>query len=142
LSGYDGDIMEIDSEYLRYQASRSGGPGGQNVNKVNTRVTVYFDLSRYPFFSEQQKYRIRERLSTRINGQGVMRVSSQRFRTQQANRTAAVKRLHELLEQAVKRPRVRLRTKVPKAARERRLAQKKQRGQLKRFRSGRGVDNE
>jgi len=127
--------MDIDREYLRFQASRSGGPGGQNVNKVNTRVTVYFDLPAYPLLSDAQKRRIQEKLSTRTNSQGVIRVTSQRFRTQQANRKAAVKRLSELLSQALRRPRMRIRTHVPKGAREQRLEHKKRRGQLKQLRS-------
>ena len=133
--------MEIDSEYLRFQASRSSGPGGQHVNKVNTRVTVYFDLPAYPDFSEHQKQRIQEKLATRMDSQGIVRVSSQRFRTQQANRKAAVRRLCELLEQALERRRTRLRTVVPRAVRERRLALKKQRSQLKRLRSGSGIED-
>jgi ribosome-associated protein len=128
-------MMDIDSEYLRFQASRSGGPGGQNVNKVNTRVTVYFDLPAYPLFSETQKRRIRDKLATRTNRQGVIRVTSQRFRTQLANRKAAVKRLAELLEQALKKPRIRLKTRVPKGVHEQRLEHKKRRGQVKQLRS-------
>ena len=127
--------MDIDTEYMRFQASRSGGPGGQNVNKVNTRVTVYFDLSAYPLFSEQQKRRIWNKLTTRTNSEGIIRVTSQRFRTQLANRKAAVKRLMELLEQALKTPRVRLRTHVPKGVHQQRLEHKKRRGQLKQLRS-------
>ena len=134
--------MDIDREYLRFQASRSGGPGGQNVNKVNTRVTVYFDLPAYPQFSEQQKRRIREKLATRTNSQGVIRVTSQRFRTQLANRKAAVKRLVELLEAALKRPRTRIRTRVPRGVRELRLGNKKRRGQLKQLRSRNPSEND
>jgi ribosome-associated protein len=127
--------MEINGEYLRFQASRSGGPGGQNVNKLNTRVTVYFDLPAYQQFSEQQKRRIREKLATRTNSRGIIRVTSQRFRTQLANRKAAVNRLMELLEGALQRPRMRVRTRVPKGVREQRLEHKKRRGQLKQLRS-------
>jgi ribosome-associated protein len=135
VSGYDVQPMDIDGEYLRFQASRSGGPGGQNVNKVNTRVTVYFDLAAYPLFSDAQKRRIREKLATRTNSQGIIRVTSQRFRTQLANRKAAAKRLMELLEGALKRPRIRIRTGVPRGTREQRLEHKKRRGQLKQLRS-------
>jgi ribosome-associated protein len=127
--------MDIDNEYLRFQASRSGGPGGQNVNKVNTRVTDYFDVPAYPLLSGTQKRRIREKLATRTNSQGVIRVTSQRFRTQLANRKAAAKRLMDLLEEALKRPRIRVRTGVPRGVREHRLEHKKRRGQLKQLRS-------
>ena len=134
--------MEISSEYLRFQASRSSGPGGQNVNKVNTRVTAFFDLPSCPDFSEQQKRRIQEKLATRTDSHGIVRVSSQRFRTQQANRKAAVRRLCELVEQALARPRVRRRTTVPRGAQERRLENKRQRSQLKRLRSDRRFERE
>ena len=127
--------MDIGGEYLRFQASRSGGPGGQNVNKVNTRVTVYFDLSAYPLFSETQKRRIWKILATRTNSAGIIRVTSQRFRTQQANRRAAVNRLMELLEQALKRPPMRIRTGIPRGVNQHRLEHKKRRGQLKQLRS-------
>ena len=110
---------------------------GQNVNKVNTRVTLFFDLAACPEFSDTQKHRIRTKLSTRVDRSGVMRVVSQRFRTQKANRRAALEKLHSLLEQALKQRPVRKKTKVPKAAHERRLEQKRRRSQLKQLRSGR-----
>lgn len=142
LSGYDARMMDIGSEYLRFQASKSSGPGGQNVNKVNTRVTVYFDLAAYPGFSETQKRRIWKELATRTNGSGVIRVTSQRFRTQQANRKAAVGRLGELLEKALERPRMRLKTRIPRAVHERRLKRKRERGHLKKLRSDKSYDRE
>ncbi len=138
----NGKSQIIANEYLRFQASRSGGPGGQNVNKVNTRVTVYFDLPACPLFSEKQKQRIWQKLATRTNSERIIRVASQRFRTQQANRKAAVKRLMELLQQALKRPRMRIRTDVPKGVHERRLAQKRRRGLLKQLRSDKSYEHE
>ena len=81
--------LEIDDSELVFTASRSAGPGGQNVNKVNTRVTLSLDLEASEALNEAQKAKVRERLATRINKSGVLSVSSQKERTQAANRRAA-----------------------------------------------------
>jgi len=127
----------IDENELVFRASRSGGPGGQNVNKVNTRVTLFFDVAGCEGLSDIQKQRILTRLSTRADKNGIIRVISQKFRTQKANRRAAVERLQELLKGALKTKPVRKKTKVPERARLRRLEDKKRRGLLKRQRAKR-----
>ncbi len=125
----------IDEGQLVFKASRSGGPGGQNVNKVNTRITLFFDVAGCEGLSDMQKQRILALLSTRANKDGVIRVVSQKFRTQKANRRAAVERLQELLREALKTRPVRKKTKVPERASLRRLEEKKRRGMLKRQRA-------
>jgi ribosome-associated protein len=122
---------------LFFRASRSGGPGGQNVNKVNTRVTLFFDVANCRGLSQVQKRRILSRLQSRADKNGVLRVVSQKFRTQKANRGAAIERLQELLRKALSKPRVRRRTTVPHSAVERRLEQKRHRSLLKRQRAKR-----
>lgn len=129
------DGVSIPEDEFRFSFSRSSGPGGQNVNKTDTRVTLLFDVLNSPGLSEEQKGRILRRLATRINKDGVMRVVSQRHRTQAANREAAVERFCELLREALKKAPPRRRTRPPRAAKERRLAEKKRRGKLKRERS-------
>jgi len=121
----------IAEEELTFKTSRSGGPGGQNVNKVNTRVTVLFDVGNSPSLSEDQKRRIASELSGRMDRQGVLRVVSQKYRSQEANRRAAVERLQQLLQEALKPVPIRRKTRVPAAARERRLEEKRQRSRLK-----------
>lgn len=128
-------VIEIPEEELVFRFSRSGGPGGQNVNKVNTRVTVLFDVARCKRYSDEQKRRILKRLATRADKRGVVRVVCQRHRTQKANREGAVERLRELLREALKKRRVRKKTKVPAYAREKRLAEKKRRSRLKKQRA-------
>ncbi len=128
-------MIKIREEGLVFKYSRSGGPGGQNVNKVNTRVTVFFDVAGARGFSDSQKRRILKRLATRANKNGVVRVVSQRYRTQRANREAAVERLGELLGEALKKKAVRKKTKVPEYARQKRLEEKKRRSLLKRQRA-------
>ena len=129
------DGVFISEDELVFKASRSGGPGGQNVNKVNTRITPFFDVAGFEAFSEIQKQRILTRLSTRADKNGVIRVVSQKFRTQKANRRTAVERLQELLKGALKTKPVRKKTKVPERARLRRLEEKKRRSMLKRQRA-------
>ncbi len=127
--------ISINEDELVFKASRSGGPGGQNVNKVNTRVTLFFDVSGCNALSDIQKQRILARLSTRADKNGIIRVVSQKFRTQKANRRAAVERLQELLSGALKTKPVRKKTKVPERARLRRLEEKKRRSMLKKQRA-------
>ncbi len=127
--------ISISKEELVFRFSRSGGPGGQNVNKVNTRVTVLFDAANCKSFSGEQKRRILKRLTTRANKNGVIRVVSQRHRTQKANRAAAVERLGELLREALKKRSVRKKTAVPERAKQKRLEEKKRRSMLKKQRT-------
>ena len=121
----------IPESELAFKTSRSGGPGGQNVNKLDTRVTVSFDLEGCRGLDGVQKRRIRSRLASRINKEGFVRVVSQRHRSQKANRDAAVEKLVELLAVALKRRPVRKKTAVPRAAKEKRLEAKKRRSQVK-----------
>lgn len=131
------DRLAVPEEELSFAASRSGGPGGQNVNKVNTRVMLRFDVKRSPSLSDWQRGRILARLATRITKDGVLVITSQRHRTQRANRAAAVERFAELLHEALERPRVRKKTRVPRAVKERRLEAKKRRGRVKKLRAKR-----
>lgn len=116
---------------IEVHAVRSSGPGGQNVNKLSTRVTVLFDIRGCASLSDTQKARIRAVLANRIDKESVLRVVCQKHRTQQANRRGAVERLQQLLAEALKTRPARIETRVPYAARQRRLERKKQRGMLK-----------
>lgn len=131
------DDLSISESDLAFSASRSSGPGGQNVNKVSTRVTLRFDLEASPDLSAEQKQRIRERLPTRVSKQGVLSVSSQRERSQSANREAALQRLVELLRRALEVDPERRPTRAPRGVERRRLEDKRRRSRLKRERSRR-----
>ena len=126
--------LTIPDEELSFEFSRSSGPGGQNVNKVSTRVTLLFDVAGSPSLTDEQRSRITSRLATRITKAGKLRVSSQKHRSQRANREAAVERFSELLRETLRRKRPRRRTRVPRSVRERRIQEKKHRGELKRRR--------
>src|SRR4030042_5988229 len=130
----------IDEGRLVFKTSRSGGPRGQNVNKLNTRVTLLLDVAGCDGLSDTQKQRILDRLSTRADKDGVIRVVSQKFRTQSANRRAAVERLQQLLKDALKTKPARKKTKIPERASLGRLGRKKGRGMLKNKRERKKFD--
>lgn len=119
---------------LTYDFSRSSGPGGQNVNKVNTRVTLYFDVKSSPSLTDFKKKTIITKLKTRIDKEGVMRVISQKHRTQLANKKVATDRFTELLQAALTFNPPRRKTKPSKGSIKRRLETKKQRSQTKKLR--------
>jgi ribosome-associated protein len=123
--------LRVPRSDLRFSFSRSPGPGGQNVNKVNTRVTLLFDVHATSALTPGQKTRVLEELRTRIDSDGVMRVVSSRHRTQAANRRATVERFAGLLADALAPRKRRLKTRVPRAAVERRLQDKARRAQRK-----------
>ncbi len=130
------DDLSLPDEELSWTASRAGGPGGQNVNKVATRVTVLFDVGASPSLDDTRRARILERLRTRIARDGVLRVVSQKHRTQPQNREAAFARLAELLREALAEDAPRVATRPTKASRERRRTEKEKRARLKRLRQG------
>jgi ribosome-associated protein len=128
-----GDGIVVPADLLRAVFSRSGGPGGQNVNKVETRVTIEVDVDALPL-PEDRKARVRERLASRINREGVLRVTSQVARSQSDNRDRALARMEELLRESLIEQKPRRKTRVPKGVKEKRLEEKKKRGEKKRLR--------
>ena len=134
--GHETDLIvnsgvTIPRDELRLATSRSSGPGGQNVNKVETRVTLLFDVAASQSLSPGQKDRLSRKLATRITRAGVLRVVSQRHRTQAANRRAAEERFVELVGDALVRSKPRRKTRKPARAHRERLEGKRQRSQLK-----------
>ena len=135
------DGISIPEDEIRFTASRSGGPGGQNVNKVSTKMTLEFSVSQSAVLSDDQKRRIAGRLASRINNDGVLQVVSQRTRSQDMNRADAIERFCELLRLALTPRKARIKTRLPKAAKEQRLQEKKQRSAKKQTRSIKGWDS-
>jgi len=129
-----GNDIVVPAQSLRAATSRSGGPGGQNVNKVESRVTIETDVDALPI-SDEQKQLVRTRLAGRINRDGVLRVTSQVERSQLANRDRALARMEELLRDALVEQRPRKKTRASKAAKQRRLEEKKKRSMTKKLRS-------
>jgi ribosome-associated protein len=129
-----GNGLIVPAQLLRAETSRSGGPGGQNVNKLETRVTIAVDVDALPL-PDDRKQRIRERLAGRINREGTLRVTSQAERSQLGNRDRALARMEELLRDALIEAKPRKRTRATKASKERRIREKKQRAEIKKVRS-------
>ena len=134
------DEVEIDEAELRFEFARSSGPGGQNVNKVETKVRLLFDLGTTPSLSAEQRARIEERLATRITKLGVLHVTSQRHRSREANRRATLERFAELIAGALEEEEPRVRTRTPKIQRKHRLDSKRRQSQKKALRSRPGED--
>jgi ribosome-associated protein len=128
----EGDIV--------YRFSRSAGPGGQNVNKLNTRVTLLFDIGHSRGLTAEQKQRLFDRLSSRISDDGMLTVVSQIHRTQSANRKSAQNRLVELLKAALRDMPVRKQTDVPHGEKQKRLRRKRRRSEIKQLRRPVGLD--
>ncbi|MCK5376649.1 MAG: aminoacyl-tRNA hydrolase [Acidobacteria bacterium] len=129
------DEVTIGEDELRFEFARSSGPGGQNVNKVETKVTLLFSVRNSPSLSDERRARLEECLSSRITKHGVLRVTSQRHRTREANRRATVERFVDLLADALEEREQRVSTKVPAAKRRRRLEDKKRRSRVKALRA-------
>jgi ribosome-associated protein len=119
---------------LRFQASRSGGPGGQHVNTSSTRIELWWDIASSAALTEEQRARLLERLATRLDGEGRLRLVSSAHRSQLQNREAVTERLRSVVAEALKVAKVRKATRPTRASKERRLVEKKQRGETKRRR--------
>jgi len=137
------DKIVIPENAIQFSFSRSSGPGGQNVNKVNTQVTVILDIRSCELFSPEQKTLLFTRLANRIDKQGQLQITGSRLRSQQANRQDILDRMNRLVASALIKPKPRKPTKAPAAAKRKRLEQKKRRAVTKKYRSARiGFEND
>jgi len=129
------DDLQIPDAELTFRYSRSSGPGGQNVNKVATKVTLLFDVRSSPSLTEGQRALLGQRLANRISKDGVLHVTSERHRTRSANQRDVVSRFQNLLADALHQRTPRKKTMVPAASRRRRIEAKRRRSEVKRQRS-------
>lgn len=114
-----------------FKAVRSGGKGGQNVNKVSTKVELSFAVAESAVLTEEQKALVFEKLMPRINTDGVLKVTEEGDRSQLANKEAAYKKLLTLIKGALKKPKKRKPTKPSAASKEERIEEKKKRSSIK-----------
>ena len=128
------DQLAIPAAELHFRFSRSSGPGGQNVQRTETRVELLFDVANSPSLNDEQRERIRHRLSGYIDNDGMLRVVSSATRSQLENRADAVARFQALLAAALRRRKHRVPTRPTAASRERRLTEKKTRAGTKQTR--------
>nr|WP_281761123.1 MULTISPECIES: alternative ribosome rescue aminoacyl-tRNA hydrolase ArfB [Pseudodesulfovibrio] len=128
------DKIIIPYEEIRFITSRSSGPGGQHVNTTDTRVTLLFNVDKSSSLTQLQKVAVKGKLRRRVDKRGVLRVTSQKFRSQKSNKDSAIERFIELMQWAVKPVIPRRKTAVPKSSKRRRMERKQQTSQRKKQR--------
>ncbi len=126
--------ITLDESELHYDFVRASGPGGQHVNKAATAVQLRFDVAHSPSLPTEVRERLIKLAGNRVTQEGVLIIEAREHRSQARNRRDALKRLVKLVRRAAKKPKKRRKTKPTRASKERRLRDKRHRGQIKKFR--------
>jgi len=132
--------LTIPRAELLFRASRAGGSGGQHVNTSSTRIELLWDLTRSASVTDDQRERLLSKLAARLDAEGFVRVVASARRSQQQNREEAEQRLAQLVRQALVVPKTRRKTKPGRAAKEKRLSEKRRHAERKQNRRQRDFD--
>lgn len=134
------DALRIDEAELEFRAARASGPGGQHVNKTSTAVELRFDVEASPSLPDDVKARLIKLAGSRMTQEGVLFIFAQTHRSQEMNRQDAIGRLVALIQKAAEAPKPRKRTRPTRASKERRLASKSRRSEVKSMRGKPGFE--
>ncbi len=124
----------LDESELVFSFIRSSGPGGQNVNKVATAVQLRFNVLHSPSLTKEVKARLMRLAGRRMTVDGNLLIEAKRYRTQEQNKADAIERLTNLIQKAMTKPKKRIHTQPSRSAREKRLKEKKIKGEIKKYR--------
>lgn len=116
---------------IQFKAVTSSGAGGQNVNKVSSKVILSFDLNNSNGLTEEEKKLLQEKNANKISQEGILQLSSDEDRSQLKNKEIVTKRFLDLIVKSLKKPKIRKETKIPKAVKEKRLQEKKKSSEVK-----------
>lgn len=133
--------ISIPADEIEFKVSRSGGPGGQHVNRTESKVSVYWNIKNTRILTDEQKLRVLNNIHTHVTDDGVLVIHNSESRSQQQNKQAALATLATVIRKALYIPKKRMKTKISKAVKEARLQEKSRRSSLKKLRTKKIVED-